>query len=185
MWISKAGAYAIRVAIYLAAEAVPGPVSVRQIAAALDLPYSFLNKICQQLARGGILTAARGSRGGVCLARPRPEVTLLDIVQVIEGRPQSAQCLLGLDGCGRSPACAVHQPWQAIQRQFIELLEMTDLELLSRKVRQEGLRLGNETSPRSREGKGGQPTGRQRNRNGRGESRGRRSRVSEGGADGR
>jgi|GEM_PF-1769525 len=186
MWISKTSAYAIRVAIHLAMQPEGGPVSVRQVAQSLGLSFTFLNKICQQMVRAGILSASRGAKGGVRLVRPPAEVSLLDIVEGLDSRLPFAQCLLGLDDCGRAPACAVHQPWQSIQRQLRDLLEQTDLELLSRRVRQEGLRLRNEPPRQPRRSlRSGQIQPQKTTHSDRREGDTDASSVSEGGADGR
>ncbi|GLW12843.1 Rrf2 family transcriptional regulator [Microtetraspora sp. NBRC 13810] len=86
MRISARTQYALRAAAELAA-APPGPVPAEKIAAAQSIPRRFLDNILLQLRRAGLLYSQRGPEGGYWLARPAAEITLADIVVVIEGVP--------------------------------------------------------------------------------------------------
>jgi Rrf2 family protein len=62
-----------------------GTASAAQLAAHYDLPVAYLSKQLQALVRGGVLSAATGPRGGFRLARPADQVTLLDVVEAVDG----------------------------------------------------------------------------------------------------
>ncbi|WP_336209393.1 RrF2 family transcriptional regulator [Nonomuraea sp. LPB2021202275-12-8] len=79
--------YALRAAAELAA-APPGPVSAERIAAAQGIPRKFLDNILLQLRRAGLLNSQRGPDGGYWLARPADQITLADVITVVEGVPQ-------------------------------------------------------------------------------------------------
>jgi len=68
------------------------PVSTAKIAAAFDLPSSYLNKQLQALAKAGLVSSTSGPRGGFRLARPPKEITLLDVVEAIEGPEDAFRC---------------------------------------------------------------------------------------------
>lgn len=69
-----------------------GPVGSGQLARAHGLPAPYLNKQLQQLSRAGLLTSTPGPRGGFSLAKPLADITLLDVVEAIEGDTQTFQC---------------------------------------------------------------------------------------------
>jgi Rrf2 family protein len=69
-----------------------GPVGSGQLADAHGLPAPYLNKQLQQLSRAGLLTSTPGPRGGFRLARPLDRITLLDVVEAIEGGTEAFQC---------------------------------------------------------------------------------------------
>lgn len=67
-------------------------VPTATLAAAFDLPSHYLNKFLQALTRAGVLTSTAGPRGGFRLARRPEEITLLDVVEAIEGRGPVFRC---------------------------------------------------------------------------------------------
>jgi Rrf2 family protein len=69
-----------------------GKASAAQLAAHFDLPPAYLAKQLQALVRAGVLTATTGPRGGFRLARPPAEITLLQIVEAVDGTSRLYQC---------------------------------------------------------------------------------------------
>jgi Rrf2 family protein len=89
--------YALRAVIELA-KGGDSPVTAERIARAQDIPPKFCESILLQLRRGGIVYAQRGPEGGYWLARPTGQISLLEIIEVIDGplgspRAQSASSL--------------------------------------------------------------------------------------------
>lgn len=68
------------------------PVPIARLSAWFDLPQEYLKKRLQALVRAGILTSARGVRGGFGLARPPERITLLDVVTAVEGGTDPFRC---------------------------------------------------------------------------------------------
>ena len=91
MRLSARADYALRAAIELAA-AGPGHVTADQLARAQQIPGKFLETILTQLRRAGLIRSQRGPDGGFWLARPASEISLADIIRVIDGQ------LLGVRG---------------------------------------------------------------------------------------
>jgi Rrf2 family protein len=86
MRLSKASAYAVFAVVHVAAHQKDGPVQGRSIAEAYGIPVEYLLKILQQLVRADILISETGRRGGFLLKRTPERITLLDILEAIEGR---------------------------------------------------------------------------------------------------
>ncbi|KXK59789.1 Rrf2 family transcriptional regulator [Micromonospora rosaria] len=128
--------YALRAAAELAAVADGAgagrtrPVTAEQIARAQEIPPKFLESILLQLRRGGIVHAQRGPEGGYWLARPAGEISLAEVIRVIDGplahvrgqRPEQ----LGYQGAAR----ALQEVWIALranERQILELVSIADV----------------------------------------------------------
>ena len=71
------------------------------------IPKSFLAKIFQDLARAGILRSQRGAGGGFLLARSPDEITILEIIEAIDGRIALQRCLGDEPDCERKQGCAL------------------------------------------------------------------------------
>jgi Rrf2 family protein len=85
MRIGRAAAYAVFATAHLAETASSNPVQGRDIAESCGIPSGHLLKILQQLVRAQILASERGPAGGFILRKPPAEITLLEIVEAIEG----------------------------------------------------------------------------------------------------
>jgi Rrf2 family protein len=110
--LSQTVEYALRAVLYIAREH-PRPVSVSDIARAVEAPRGYLAKILGDLARAGVLGSSRGPNGGFRLASAPDAVALSDIVGTIEGR-DARRCLLGHGKCGENPTCTAHARWAPV-----------------------------------------------------------------------
>lgn len=99
--------YALRAVVYLAYEA-PDARTTAQVADATRLPKDYLSKILQGLAKKGIVQTQRGVGGGVTLARPAGELTILDVVNAVDPIPRIRACPLGLAAHGVR-LCPLHK----------------------------------------------------------------------------
>src|SRR5208337_1890751 len=117
MEITRETDYAIRCILYLSGK--PGEISmIDAIAREMQVPKSFLAKILQKLARASLVKSFRGVKGGFQLARSPAEVSLLDVVEAIEGEVALNVCALEQGLCGRSSTCPVHPAWVEIRKDF-------------------------------------------------------------------
>ncbi|GAA1017857.1 putative HTH-type transcriptional regulator [Acrocarpospora pleiomorpha] len=95
MRLSARTQYALRAAVELAA-APGGPVPAERISVAQRIPRRFLDNILLQLRRAGLIHSQRGPDGGYWLARPATEISLADIILVIEGVAQENERFPGV-----------------------------------------------------------------------------------------
>lgn len=131
MELTRKGEYAIRGIVYLAQQP-PGQVSlVSEIAAAVDVPPSFLAKIFQSFSKLGLVNSFRGSGGGFVLARPASEITLREVVEAVEGPIVPNRCLLGPENCSRDGVCIAHRVWKRVQTSVVGILQDVTLEELA------------------------------------------------------
>ena len=85
MRISRTVEYGLTAAVFIAQNCEDGLVMAKKISGAYDLPTEYLLQVMQQLVRVGILTSKKGPRGGSNLARPANKITLLEIIEAIDG----------------------------------------------------------------------------------------------------
>ena len=124
--LSNTCKYAIRAVIYLAVNENEGKrIGIKQIANDLSIPSPFLGKILQQLAKQKILASTKGPNGGFGLEKPAEQITLMDIVEIIDGTNVFDSCLLGLAICKGDPdkqsLCPMHPVSDPVRQQLQEL----------------------------------------------------------------
>jgi Rrf2 family protein len=100
---------------------------VSQVAAAEELPESYLAKIFQDLARSRLLISHRGAKGGFSLVDDPQEINLLQIIEAVEGPIALAPCLDIREGCERVDLCEIYDALDSAQAQMISVLESTTL----------------------------------------------------------
>lgn len=110
MQITRQTDYAIRCVLYLAEH--PDEVKVvDEIAKAKSIPKVFLAKILQKLSKAGIVRSYRGVKGGFELAKRPKQISLLDIIEAIEGPVAMNICAIDRRLCNMSNSCSVHPVW--------------------------------------------------------------------------
>jgi Rrf2 family iron-sulfur cluster assembly transcriptional regulator len=109
MMLSRASKYAILSTLFLAENASEeNKISVKVIAATIDVPSPFLAKLFQQLVRGKIISSTKGPNGGFYLNKKNQKKSVLDIIENIDGLNRLNECFLGLSDCDGSNPCPVH-----------------------------------------------------------------------------
>jgi Rrf2 family cysteine metabolism transcriptional repressor len=111
MKLSTRSTYGVRAMMALAANPRPKPLMVKEIAEHNNLPPTYLEQLMVQLRKSGLLSATRGAHGGYTLARPASDITLADIIVVLEGPLQLTECPSGVGCCGHPETCALQEIW--------------------------------------------------------------------------
>src|SRR3990170_3179521 len=99
MQITRQADYAVWAMIYLAQLGSEQRASTSQIAQEKKIPPSFLAKIVSQLSVAGLLQTSRGARGGVSLAKAPNQISLLDVVEAIDGPILLNDCVGDINAC--------------------------------------------------------------------------------------
>lgn len=124
--LSQTTGYAIKALACLPESGAP-PRQIADVARCTRIPRAYLAKIVNRLVRQGLVSARRGHRGGIALAQPAARITLLNIVEAVEGPDWLGHCLLGLDECRNQQECPTHGFWMEICRQIRDKLGATSL----------------------------------------------------------
>jgi Rrf2 family protein len=122
MQITRETDYAIRCVDYLS-DKWGSVTMVDEISKGKCVPKSFLAKILQKLTKASIVKSYRGVKGGFELARPPKDITLLDVIEAIQGPVAMNVCALDETMCGFSSSCAIHPVWIEIRREVEKILK--------------------------------------------------------------
>jgi Rrf2 family protein len=125
MQITRQADYALRAMLYLADLDDNTRAATSHIAKEKQIPPSFLAKIISQLSIAGIINTSRGARGGVTLARPAEDITLLEVIEAIDGPIALNQCTLSKNGCPFLENCPIHDVWCEAQDELVKRLSGT------------------------------------------------------------
>lgn len=129
MLVTRETDYAVRCVLYLARE--KGLVAnVTEIAQAMHIPKTFLAKILQRLIRGKIVGSLRGMHGGFTLVKKPIDISLLDIMEAIQGPAGINVCAVDSKKCQRSSSCAVHPVWVDIRKEVERRLKKETIDKL-------------------------------------------------------
>jgi Rrf2 family protein len=125
MQITRQADYAVRAVLYLSQHGGNSRISTAQIARDQQIPLTFLAKIISQLSASGILRATRGARGGVTLARPADDISLLEIVEAIDGPMMVNECTHDPSQCPLGSTCSVREVWCEVRADLVRRLSQT------------------------------------------------------------
>ena len=131
MQLKRKGEYAILGILYLATQPSQQVCMLSDIASAVDVPQNFLAKIFQKFSKIGLVKSYRGNKGGFILGRAPEDISLLEVVEAVEGSILPNRCVTGGSHCGRSATCKVHPVWNRVQQQVREMLAGINLKELS------------------------------------------------------
>jgi Rrf2 family protein len=119
--LTKRSDYAIRAMLALAGVG-DGLLSSRKIADEMQIPPRFLPQIMGDLTRAGLVDAYPGRAGGYRLAQPASAVTLLKVIESVEGDPHRQICVMRGTPCGQDGECGVHDVFYAAESAILEKL---------------------------------------------------------------
>ena len=135
MLFSTKAEYGVRLMVELGRQPGESPVSLSSVAAAENLPLSYLEHLVAKLRKAGLVTSTRGAHGGYQLSRPAEEINLLEVVEALEGPVAPMDCFhetpTGKVLCSHLDdghhACATKLLWTRVQGGVNRALAGTDL----------------------------------------------------------
>jgi Rrf2 family iron-sulfur cluster assembly transcriptional regulator len=110
--LTQKSKYAVRALVALALDEGGAPLGVAEIARRQYIPERFLEQIFGELRRANVLESRRGAHGGYRFAMPTEEITVLDVVEILDGEIRPARCSAG-GTCyiADAPLCATSEVW--------------------------------------------------------------------------
>ena len=137
--LSNSCRYGIRAVIYIASHSsVDNMIGIKQISADLDLPTPFLAKILQQLAKQKILNSSKGPHGGFSLLKDPRNITLLDVVNTIDGYDTFTNCIMHKGTCegvaSEKKICPLHDDYEKTRADLIKLFSKKTIYELVKKA---------------------------------------------------
>ena len=130
--LTRAADYAVRVMVHMATLPVGTRIQRSTLAQATEVPDSFMSKVLQELVRARMIASRRGVDGGFQLSVAPQAVSMLDVVQAIDGPMQLNQCVGDNPNCDRAVHCAAHLVWQEAQDAVAKVLKSANIADLAR-----------------------------------------------------
>lgn len=128
MKLSSRGHYGLMAITYLAQKADQGPIPIKAIAAAEDIPEQYLEQIFVDLRKAGLVTSVRGARGGYKLGFPPEEINVGQVVKVLEGEIAPVECLHSSEEdaercCAKTDNCTTKVVWEKLRDTMVAVLD--------------------------------------------------------------
>lgn len=140
--LSNTCKYAIRSVVYLSVYASnTKKIGIKEIAEALDIPSPFLGKILQILARKKILNSVKGPHGGFSLGRPAVDISIMDIVETIDGTDIFDICLVRTTHCSDEEPCGIHDKITGLRKEMKEIFINQTIDDLSTEFKRDSGRI--------------------------------------------
>lgn len=135
--LSNTSKYAIRAVIYLAVHSEQNKkIGIKQISRELGIPTPFLGKILQTLAKHKILSSTKGPHGGFGMGKKASDISLIEIVDIIDGRDLFNKCLIRLDDCSMDEPCSMHSKYAEIRKNLLSMFERQKISELVNEIKE-------------------------------------------------
>jgi Rrf2 family transcriptional regulator, cysteine metabolism repressor len=128
MKLSTKARYGMRLMLDVASHYGQKPGNLRTIARRQDISEKYLWQLASLLKNAGLIKSTRGPAGGYKLARPPSEITLKDIVSVLQGPVCVVDCINDPDCCRRSQDCIARGIWKKVNDNLLKTLDSVTLE---------------------------------------------------------
>lgn len=138
MQLTTKARYVIRAMIDLSIFSDDGPVLVRDIAQRQGMSARYLEQLLLAPKAAGMIRSTRGAHGGFTLTKAPSEITLREIVQIMEGSISPTECADDPGICPSSSSCVTHEIWVRIKKATDEILESTTLQDLVNRQHEKG-----------------------------------------------
>ncbi len=132
MKISTRTRYGVRLMTALARNYGKDPVFLKNIARGENISEKYLSLIIIPLRGGGLVNSVRGAYGGYNLNKDPSEITLKEVVDVLEGDRFLVDCVNNPAACPRVTTCASHDVWAVVGEKISETLSSITLDRLAK-----------------------------------------------------
>jgi Rrf2 family protein len=130
MKLSTRTRYGVRLMVALAQNYGKGPVLLKDIARGENISEKYLSLIIIPLRAVNLVNSVRGAHGGYNLPKEPSQITLKEIVDVLEGDCSLVDCVHNPSSCSRVPICASHDIWEIVGNKISEILSSITLDML-------------------------------------------------------
>ncbi|OAG28642.1 RrF2 family transcriptional regulator [Thermodesulfatator autotrophicus] len=134
MKITTRSRYGTRMMIELAKHYRQGPLQIGEISKRQNLSVKYLEQLIIPLKKAGLIKSVRGPKGGHILARPPEEITVWDVVSVLEGIEALTPCIVKPELCEQSDTCPTRDVWVLLTKTIENCLKSITLADLLKKM---------------------------------------------------
>ncbi|MBZ4662456.1 MAG: Rrf2 family transcriptional regulator [Caloramator sp.] len=128
MKLSTRGRYGVKAMFELALNYGSEPLSIKTISEKQNISEYYLEQLFGSLRKAGLVKSIRGAQGGYVLSRPPSEITVGDILDVLEGPIEISECIDDEDNCSRIEYCATRLLWIKIRDSVNQVTHSITLE---------------------------------------------------------
>lgn len=128
MRLSTRARYGTRLMLELALNFNQGTVFLKDIAQKEEISEKYLSHLVISLKASGLISSSRGAHGGYRLAKPPSQITLMEIVQILEGNLSLVECVKNPSICSRVSKCATRDIWSKLDEKISDVLSSVTLE---------------------------------------------------------
>jgi Rrf2 family protein len=122
MQLSTRSRYGTRLMVDLALHYDQGPVRINDIAKRQDISVKYLEQLIIPLKKASLIRSVRGPKGGHMLAKPSADITIRDIVMLLENETNLSPCLKNPDVCDRTDTCFTRDIWKKLTKKIYDTL---------------------------------------------------------------
>jgi len=127
MKLSTKSRYGTRLMAELAFHYDHGPVSVGEISRRQDISVKYLEQLIIPLKKAGLIKSTRGPKGGYSLTKSPNDITIGEIVEILEGGVEFSKCLRDPSRCDKIEVCATRRVWEEATEAVYEKLNSVTL----------------------------------------------------------
>ena len=127
MKLSSRARYGMRAILELGIEYGKEPLQIKTIADREDISNKYLEQLIIPLKRAKLIQSVRGPKGGHLLAKPPREISIGEVVEVLEGGIDLSVCVGDADACGKSEECLIRATWEEASRAMYRKLDSVSL----------------------------------------------------------
>lgn len=128
MKLSTKGRYGVKAMVELAINYGSDPISIKTISSRQNISECYLEQLCALLRKAGLIKSIRGAQGGYVLNREPKDITIADIMAVVEGPIEISDCLDEDYGCHNTDGCATRLLWEKMQKSIDEVMASVTLQ---------------------------------------------------------
>jgi len=122
--LSNSSKYALKAVLYLALHTDENnKMMVKDISARINVPKAYIAKLLQGLAKRKIISSAKGPKGGFYINPSNKNRSLMEVIEVIDGKKKIESCVLGLEDCNEQKPCPIHSLIGPLKSKMIDLLD--------------------------------------------------------------
>ncbi len=133
MKLTTKARYGVRLVLDIANNCSEGPVCLKDISKRQNISEKYLWQLVSRLQKAGYLNSVRGAGGGYVLAKQPEEITLLNVVEVLEGKVLLVECVANDKYCEMTNVCTVNEVWQEVSKKMSDCLDAINFkELMAR-----------------------------------------------------
>ncbi|MCC3864848.1 Rrf2 family transcriptional regulator [Terrisporobacter petrolearius] len=128
MKLSTKGKYGLKAIFELSLHVNEGPMPLNMIASKQKIPEQYLEQIFSTLKKSKLITSVRGAQGGYLLNKAPDEVTVGDVLAILEGPVALSQCIIDEGVCENSNDCSTKLVWEKLKKGIEDVLNSITLQ---------------------------------------------------------